>query len=561
MKVTDTDLQESPQSLSVKSLRYRGQSGETALAVLGQDARQMGVAKALAEADGEFAIRWSDACGVTHFAVDRFAVRPLCWRVIGGVLHLSQRADELAALEPKADLDPQALFEYLYFHVIPSPRTIFRGIHRLPPGQFATFAGGEVQTGSYWTPSFRPTSQPSFSILAHDFRTRLEKSVARQIEGAAMRPACFLSGGTDSSTVAGMIQSVTGQGPRAYSIGFEADGYDEMAYARIAARHFGCEHREYYVTPADLVAGMPRLARHFDQPFGNSSALPAYYCASRAREDGVDAILAGDGGDELFGGNSRYAKQGVFDLYAKVPRPLRLLLEPVVNAQALQGLALVRKAASYVQQARVPMPGRMELYNLLLRIGPQQIMEPEWLRQIDLHAPLAQQDEVWQMAVTESPLNRNLAFDWRYTLAECDVPKVVGSASMAGVQARFPFLDRELVEFSMSLPPAYKLKGQQLRWFFKEALRDFLPSEIINKQKHGFGLPFGVWCLRDAALRKLAEDSLQSIALRGFVRPAFVRELLTTLLPAHPGYYGELVWILCMLELWLQQVRPGYRMA
>src|SRR6185436_7996996 len=119
----------------------------------------------------------------------------------------------------------------------------------------------------------------------------------------------FLSGGTDSSTIAGMLGEVTGEPARTYSIGFEAQGYDEMAYARIAARHFGTRHHEYYVTPADVADAIPRIAAVHDQPFGNSSAVPTYYCAKLAKEDGVDTLLGGDGGDELFGGNERYAKQ------------------------------------------------------------------------------------------------------------------------------------------------------------------------------------------------------------------------------------------------------------
>ena len=125
-------------------------------------------------------------------------------------------------------------------------------------------------------------------------RTLLANAVRREI--GTGRPACFLSGGTDSSTVAGMIREVTGQAPASYSIGFEAEGYDEMAYARIAAKHFGTDHHEYYVTPDDLIAAIPQVATHYDQPFGNSSALPAYYCAKFARENGVTRLLAGDGG-------------------------------------------------------------------------------------------------------------------------------------------------------------------------------------------------------------------------------------------------------------------------
>jgi asparagine synthase (glutamine-hydrolysing) len=178
---------------------------------------------------------------------------------------------------------------------------------------------------------------------------------------------------------------------------------------------------------------------------------------------------------------------------------------------------------------------------------------------IHFAARAGQQQGVWRQAPQASALNRMLAYDWRYTLAEADLPKVRGSTALAGVDTAFPFLDRALVDFSLDLPSHYKLKGSKLRWFFKEALRGFLPDEILLKKKQGFGLPFGVWANRHEPLRRFATDALESMATRGIIRPAFIKQLLTEHLPAYPSYYGEMVWILMMLEQWLQQHRPDYR--
>ena len=129
------------------------------------------------------------------------------------------------------------------------------------------------------------------------------------------------------------------------------------------------------------------------------------------------------------------------------------------------------------------------------------------------------------------------------------------------MQVAFPMLDDELLAFSMRLPPDYKLKGLKLRWFFKEALRGFLPDEILAKKKQGFGLPFGVWANRHAGLKALAVDSVRAVGERGLVRRDFIKTLIDTHLPAHPGYYGEMVWILMMLEQWLQQHAPDWKLA
>lgn len=523
-----------------------------------RDACATDFAGAAAGASGEFAVGLQDPGGRTFLAVDRFAIRTLCYRVVNGELRFAARADELA--DADTEIDPQAIFDYLFFHVIPSPRTIFKGVFRVPPAHYVVFDAGNLTVAPYWTPEFIEVQSPSLADLKDEFRGLLRGAVAAQLDGS--KPACFLSGGTDSSTVAGMIGEVRGHPAATYSIGFDAEGYDEMEFARIASRRFHTEHHEYYVTPADLVSAIGKVASHYDQPFGNSSSLPAYYCAAMAKADGVSKILAGDGGDELFGGNTRYAKQRVFGWYSTLPEPVRVhIMEPVFSQPVLDKLPLVRKAASYIEQASVPLPDRLNMYNLLTRLGVENLFTAAFLSQVDVDAPAAQQRQVWGPAATDSALNSNLAFDWRYTLAENDLPKVCGTTQLAGIEVGFPLLDRRLLDFSLRLPSAYKLKGLHLRWFFKEALRGFLPDEIIRKQKHGFGLPFGVWTSRHSGLKQLAVESLHSLGQRGFIRQDFIDTLLTQRLPEHPGYYGEMVWILMMLEQWLQQHAPGYRLT
>jgi asparagine synthase (glutamine-hydrolysing) len=496
--------------------------------------------------------------GDLHFlAVDRFAVRTICWTLRGGSLACSPNA---TALSGSSDIDPQAILDYLYFHCIPSPRTVFEGVHRLPAGHCAVFAEGRLEPRPYWSPEFHATPGIHFDGARDQFRALLKQSVASQLDGS--KPACFLSGGTDSSTVAGMIREASGQRPATYSIGFEAEGYDEMAFARIAARHFDTEHHEYYVTPDDLVRAIPSVAAHYDQPFGNSSALPAYYCALMAKNDGVTRLLAGDGGDELFGGNARYAKQRVFSWYRHLPGPLRSgLLEPLLGgASPATRPSLMSKAASYVEQARVPMPARLQMYNLLLRLGVAEVLTPDFLSRVDQQGPARHQQQVWDaIAPSTSELNRTLAFDWRYTLAESDLPKVRETTDLAGVSVGFPMLDLRLLEFSLGLPDRYKLNGLKLRWFFKEALRGFLPDDVLAKKKQGFGLPFGVWLTRHAGLQALARDSLDTLASRNIVRRDFIDSLLSHRLQEHPGYYGEMVWILLMLEQWLRAHAPNHR--
>ncbi|MFI5230818.1 MAG: asparagine synthetase B family protein, partial [Gemmatimonadales bacterium] len=256
---------------------------------------------------GRFTIAVRDRRGRVLLAVDRFAIDTLCYRATAEGVEAHPRADVVAGRA--ATQDPQAIFDYLYFHDIPAPRTWFAGVARLSAGHRAVIERESVAVSRWWRPVFDERAPSDFGVLSDEFRGLLRYATTRQLDTG--RTGTFLSGGTDSSTIAGMLGEVTGMPAPTFSIGFDASGYDEMAFARIAAKRFGTDHHEYYVTPNDLLDAVGDVARSYDQPFGNSSVVPAYFCARLAREHGIERLLGGDGGDELFGGNSRYAKQRV----------------------------------------------------------------------------------------------------------------------------------------------------------------------------------------------------------------------------------------------------------
>jgi asparagine synthase (glutamine-hydrolysing) len=512
--------------------------------------------RACAEVHGDFALAAFDhAGGRALLAVDRSGARSLYYAVADGVLVFASSLQQLIRHPAvRSEIEPQALYDYIHFHVIPGPGTIYRDIRRLLPGEYALFERGSLRLGSYWSPIFSESEATDFNRLRDEFRALLSDAVRRASAGHTT--ACFLSGGTDSSTMLGMLGQTSGARPPGFSIGFAATGYDEIAFARIAAQRFNADHHEYYVTPDDVAAAIPQIAAAYAEPFGNSSAIPTYYCARFAKQHGIQRMIAGDGGDELFGGNERYAKQYVFNLYESIPSPLRQgLIEPLVQLPGFDALPIARKAKSYVAQAKVPMPDRLESYNLLERIGAEQVFDPEFLASIDRGRPLALRRAIYHGSNARSQINRMLALDFRVTLADNDLPKVTRMCALAEVEVAFPMLDDALFEFSLRLAPQLKLRGRKLRYFFKEALRGFLPDEIINKQKHGFGLPFGVWMLQHPRLLELSRDSLSSLKGRAIIRPAFIDDLLGDKTRQHPGYYGTMVWVLMMLELWFQAHR------
>jgi asparagine synthase (glutamine-hydrolysing) len=487
-------------------------------------------------------------------AIDRMGIHPLSFQISAGSFVFGSSADAII-LHPKirVEIAPQSLYNYVYFHMVPGPSTIYQGQQRLLPGEYLIYRKGSVETHKYWEMRFVEDEKRPFQELKQDFRDLLRSSVREAIGGQEV--GAFLSGGTDSSTIAGILGEVSGQPAQTYSIGFDASGYDEMEYARIAARHFSTRHHEYYVTPDDIVSAIPEVAAIFDQPFGNASAIPAFYCARMAKADGLSRMLGGDGGDELFGGNVRYAKQHLFSLYEQMPAMVRKgMIEPLVfGIPGGNALPLVRKARSYIEQASIAMPARTETYNLLDRYGHGEVFTQEFLATVNAAHPSILLDQIYHQADAKSLINRMLAFDRKFTLADNDLPKVAKACELAGMDVAFPLISDEITAFSLRLEPQLKLKGTKLRYFFKEALRGFLPEEIIAKQKHGFGLPFGVWLQHHKPLQTLASDSLSDLKSRNIIRADFIDKLLGQHLGEHAGYHGTMVWVLMMLEQWYRQ--------
>jgi len=502
---------------------------------------------------GPFAFAVIDTRTETTFAAtDRLGIQPFYYAQWGNQFAFASRADCLAAYPAASrELDPQAIFEYLYFHCVPAPRAIYSDQKKLLPAQCLVFRAGQLRTRFYWTLQYQP-SDSDYPQLRERFLEILRESVQRASAHAS--PGAFLSGGTDSSTVAGMLARTAKDTTRTYSIGFDAAGYDEIEYARIASRQFGTEAHEYYVTPQDVTNAIPLIAAAYDEPFGNASAVPTYYCARNAHAHGTAMLLAGDGGDELFAGNARYARQLIFEQYAKLPGILRKgLLEPIAfGVPGLERIPPVRKLRSYIEQARIPLPDRLETYNFLHRTPPAEILNPDFLQSVDTSLPLAGLRDVYTRTSNPHPLYGMLHLDLKVTLADNDLRKVNRMCEIAGVEVRYPLLDEAMVDFSAQLPPELLLRRLNLRYFFKKALAEFLPSEILRKSKHGFGLPFGIWLREYPPLRTLAYDSLEALKQRGYLRPRYIDHLKTIHQHEDAAYYGVMIWVLMLLEHWLQ---------
>jgi len=483
---------------------------------------------------------------------DRIGVHRLYWCKSTDQRPLvSTSLAKLRATQNKAtELSPTALYIYMYFHMVPTPFSIYPDIKKLPPGHSLEYENGNIRLVPYWVPQFTESNEQSIESLSNDLHKILKQSVKDSL-GDETDYATFLSGGLDSSTVTGVTSKVTNQPVHSYSIGFNVKEYDETPFARETAKHFGTQHHEYYVTPEDIVSAIPKIAAAYDEPFGNSSALPTYYCAKVAADNGVKLMLAGDGGDELFAGNTRYTSQRHYRHYLALPKALRKgLFDHIINALPAQ-LPLATKAQNYIKQADIPLPDRLQVYNFLHRHDPLEIFDKNYLETVDTETPLRLLRSQFNRPEQASDLNRMLYLDWQFTLADNDLRKVSSMCELAGIKVAYPLLTDSLMNFSCTIPSDLKLKKGQLRYFFRFAMQEFLPQATLSKSKHGFGLPFGVWLKDYKPLRELAYDSLEELKTRHYLNPDFIEKARRMHESEHAGYYGELIWIMMMLEFWI----------
>lgn len=506
----------------------------------------------LRKLNGSFSLTLFDARNhITILAIDRMGIEQMHYATLSGSLFFSSSLKSLSNLPsiPKNIL-PQSVYNYFYFHCIPSPNTIFQDIYKLKPAEVLIFKNGSSSKDTYWTPEFNEKLSTSVDALQSDVRESLDSTMKEL--SADPKSGAFLSGGTDSSTLSGLLKKHHPSDAPAFSIGFEEQGYDEMEFADIAAKKFQNKHYKYYVNFDDVLKLFNEIPKLYEEPFGNSSVVPTFAAAQLAKNNGVDHMIGGDGGDEIFGGNDRYATQKLFNIYSSVPKWMRdIILEPSFCNSLAGSIPIAKKAKSYIEQAKISMPKRMQTYNILHVQQPSSIFDSHYLGEINSDYPIDLLSETYNEMQDASLLNKMLYLDWKFTLADNDLRKVNTMCRAAGVEVSYPFLDNRVVESSTKVPSKLKIKGMRLRAFYKDTYSSLLPPEIITKSKHGFGLPFGVWLKKDSRLQNEVYGALTNLKTRSMFQDKFIDELIEKHRSEHAAYYGTFVWVLAVLERWL----------
>ena len=560
----------SPSLSKVGGINWRGHS-DTETLLAGFEA--WGIEATLKKTVGMFAIAlWDKQEKVLTLARDRMGEKPLYY---GFQKNTFMFGSELKALKAHpdfiGDIDRDVLCLYLRHCYIPAPYSIYKGLHKLLPGTYL-----QIPLTQDFNPLTTLTPIPYWRLeevakkgLAQPFvgsetdaisalDAQLKQSIGLQMM-ADVPLGAFLSGGIDSSAIVALMQAQSSRPVKTFSIGFTEAAYNEAHYAKAVAMHLNTDHTELYVSPADCVQVIPRLGSMYDEPFADSSQIPTFLVAQMASEQ-VTVSLSGDAGDELFCGYNRYLLANQWNKVAKVPFGIRKTAGHLVNKinpaswesifkQAGKVVALpnnmgqkLGKLATRLQQA-----DKVEdlYYSLVSEINnPEQLVinaiEPQsWLTNTGLN-----------QSFSDPQLNMMYMDSMTY-LPDDILVKVDRAAMAASLETRVPFLDQHIIELAWSLPMSMKFKKGQTKWLLRQVLYQYVPKQLIERPKAGFGIPLGEWLrepLRDWAESLLNETRLQQ---EGFFKMSLVRELWQEHLSGKHNHQ-ILLWNVLMFQAWLE---------
>jgi asparagine synthase (glutamine-hydrolysing) len=498
-----------------------------------------------------FAI-WDRRAQRLLLARDRMGVKPLHYATTSfGLLFGSEIKAVLGSGEIAPEPDLPSLHQFLLWQCIPSPRTAFRGIQKLPPASILTWTSGEgARIEKYWEPDYRQPLPTKATALAEQVRDLVQEATRSRLH-ADVPVGLFLSGGIDSACVLAATRKELSGTIRTFSVTFGDRKYDESPYARLLAERFETEHHEFRVTP-NVMEMLPEMAALFDEPFADESAIPTYYLAKLTREH-VKVALSGDGGDEAFGGYQRYLALKVLGWLSRVPGAAQL--------------SALRKLLPYSSTSRSKLRYGKELLSLVGRTSEHQyramllgmLDEERWIAgYTDSFRECVEATpdpgtflQGWRLPSMSNDVDRATASDTQGYIPECLNVKVDMASMACGLEVRSPFLDHKLVEFCARVPSALKIRNTEQKYILKRAFKGELPAEILNREKTGFGMPLAEWLRHD--LRPMAHDTLlsPSSCISALFRTEAVRMMLDEHSARKRNWQVQL-WRLLVLESWMK---------
>ncbi|MCI0487864.1 MAG: asparagine synthase (glutamine-hydrolyzing) [Blastocatellia bacterium] len=496
---------------------------------------------------------WDQRRRLLMLARDRVGKKPLFYTRLGDrFLFASELQGLLAAEHVPRRVNLSAIDAYLSWGYIPAPLTAFEGIFKLPPAHYLTIEltpmGPVTRVERYWSLDYTPKLRITEDEAAERLREKLTEAVRLRLISDVPLGA-FLSGGIDSSIIVGLMAALSDAPVKTFSIGFEEAAYNELEHARRVAERFGTDHHEFVVRP-DALAILPKLVRHYGEPYADSSAIPTFYVSQMTRAH-VTVALNGDGGDESFAGYERYLGNRIAERLRSVPGS-RLSAQAIgrILPDSVDPKNRLRQAKRFLTAAARPVASRYgQWVGYFGREAKQNLYTDRFRASLDGHNPDEWMESLFSETQDLDPVEAAMAVDVRSYLPYDLLVKVDITSMSNSLEARSPFLDHEVMEFAARLPVEFKLRGRQSKYLLKRAFSDLLPAENVSRRKMGFGVPVGEWFR--GALRPLLEDALLSerSLKRGYFQPVTIRRLVADHLERRADHSSSL-WNLLMLELW-----------
>lgn len=505
------------------------------------------------ELDGMFAFAlWDDARKRLLIGRDRLGKKPLYYAADGN--RLSFGSEFGALLQDRSvsrEINETSIDGFFAYKYVPPPNTAFRAVRSLPPAHTLVYEGGKVTTERYWRLLYDgPQADGDEAEINERVREELRAAVGRRLVSDVPLGA-FLSGGIDSAAVVAAMSEQTSRAVKTFSIGFEGSDETELPLARVTAERFGTDHSEVIVKP-DAVSVLPQLVRHYGEPFADTSALPSFYVAQAARSE-VTVALNGDGGDESFAGYEHYLAALRTSRAAELPKPVRRVIAAAgrfapERENTAHPLSRAARLSNYI--LREPAGRYAEAVSVFTTRQRERLYTKGFAGRIDEAAAPAFIERPWSAATATDPVNKMLEVDIA-TYLPGDLLVKMDIASMANsLEARSPFLDHRLMEFAATIPGDAKLAGGQKKLVLRRALRGWIPDEILDAPKRGFGLDTAAEWFRSDLEETLRDSVSESVARkRGYFEAREVGRLVDSHISGRADNSSKL-WALMMFELW-----------
>ncbi len=501
-----------------------------------------------------FAI-WDTDKEELFLARDRIGKKPVVYcETAEGFMFASELKALLLHPAVRKEIDPVALDLFLTYQAVPSPRTIFKGIRKLPAAHFLVLKNGKASISRYWNVDFtrkiRLKSEYEYRELLWDKLT--EATRLRMVSDVPL--GAFLSGGIDSSTVVGIMSGLSRVPVKTFSVGFDEESFSELKYARIAARRFGTEHYEFRVKP-EVMEILPSLVWHYNEPFGDTSMVPTYYVARETKKH-VTVALNGDGGDENLAGYTRYWQMllldGMRNMAGVMPPPvMRGMMSAMLEGYEKHPSSTFFRIWKWMEEA-----GKYgDAYAYARRLVSFSSEHKDEIYSDSFRSEIAGEDSMrligdfWEDAGRVHLLEKMQYSDFNMYLADVLNVKMDIAAMSNALETRSPFLDHEFVEAVAGFPPGMKFGRFTSKYILKRKLKGFLPDEILNRKKMGFGMPVGEWFRREMKDYLRSHLLSSGFAKRGFFRPDAVRKMTEDHIAGKTVHTSRL-WNLLVFELW-----------